>query len=44
MARTDQKTRGKNGRYLKLNALNKAKSVCGKVAGRLDKWIKSLDV
>ena len=43
MARTSQKTRDKHGRYIKLTVLNKAKSFCGVVAGKLDKWLKSID-
>ena len=44
MARTDQKTRSRNGRYLKVSALNKVKSVCNRVMLKLDVWLKSLDV
>ena len=44
MARKDQKTRDKNGRYIKLSALNKAKSVCNRVMFKLDAWIKKADV
>ena len=43
MARTDQKTRDIKGRYLKLNVLNKVKSVCNRVMLKLDAWLKSLD-
>jgi hypothetical protein len=43
MARTNQKVRDSKGRYIKLTVLNKAKSFCGVVAGKLDKWLKSID-
>ena len=43
MARTDQKTRGRNGRYLKITVLNKVKSVCNRIMFKIDALIKSLD-
>ena len=43
MARTDQKTRGRNGRYLKITVLNKVKSVCNRIMLKLDAWLKSVD-
>ena len=44
MARTDQKTRDNRGRYLKVTALNKVKSVCNRVMLKLDAWLKKADV
>ena len=44
MAITNQKTRDSKGRYIKVNVLNKVKSVCNRVMLKLDVWLKSLDV
>ena len=44
MARTNQKTRDSKGRYIKVSALNKVKSVCNRVMLKLDSWLKSVDV
>ena len=44
MARTNQKTRGRNGRYLKVTAINKVKLMCNRIMLKLDAWLKSVDV
>ena len=43
MARTNQKVRGSNGRYLKITLLNQVKSICNRIMLKLDAWLKSLD-
>ena len=43
MARTNQKTRDSKGRYIKVNVLNKVKSVCNRVMLKLDSWLKKAD-
>jgi len=43
MARTNQKVRDKNGRYIKVTILNKVKYFCNKFMMRIDKWLKSVN-
>ncbi len=43
MARTNQKVRGRNGRYLKITVLNQVKSICNRIMLKLDTWLKNID-